>query len=59
MDSNAGWNASLVRDGHPSPVTAEHASHVVDIIESGYRAAATGRTQDLRTTFPFPPRGDA
>jgi hypothetical protein len=24
---------------------------VIDIIESGYRAAATGTTQDLRTTF--------
>ncbi len=40
-----------VRDDRPSPVTAEHARHVVDIIESGYRAAATGVTQDLRTTF--------
>jgi predicted dehydrogenase len=40
-----------VRDGRPSPVTAEHARHVVDIIESGYRAAETGATQDLRTTF--------
>jgi predicted dehydrogenase len=44
-----------VRDGRPSPVTAEHARHVVDIIESGYRAAATGITQDLRTTFAHPP----
>jgi len=42
-----------VRDDRPSPVTAEHARHVVDIIESGYRAAATGLTQDLRTTFRF------
>ena len=40
-----------VRDGRPSPVTAEHARHVIDIIESGYRAAETGTTQDLRTTF--------
>ena len=40
-----------VRDDRPSPVTAEHARHVVDIIESGYRAAETGATQDLRTTF--------
>ena len=37
-----------VRDDRPSPVTAEHARHVVDIIESGYRAAETGLTQDLR-----------
>jgi predicted dehydrogenase len=40
-----------VRDGKPSPVTAEHARHVIDIIESGYRAAETGMTQALRTTF--------
>jgi predicted dehydrogenase len=40
-----------VRDDRPSPVTAEHARHVIDIIESGYRAAETGATQDLRTRF--------
>jgi predicted dehydrogenase len=40
-----------VRDDRPTPVTAEHARHVIDIIESGYRAAETGATQDLRTTF--------
>lgn len=40
-----------VRDGAPSPVTAEHARHVIDIIESAYRAAETGQTQDLTTTF--------
>ncbi len=40
-----------VREGKPSPVTAEHARHVVDIIESAYRAAETGVTQDLRTEF--------
>jgi len=40
-----------VRDGVPSIANAEHARHVIDIIESGYRAAATGRVQDLRTTF--------
>ncbi|HYC07477.1 MAG TPA: Gfo/Idh/MocA family oxidoreductase [Candidatus Binatia bacterium] len=40
-----------VLDDRPSSVTAEHARHVIDIIESGYRAAATGRTQDLTTTF--------
>jgi predicted dehydrogenase len=43
-----------VRDDRPSSVTAEHARHVVDIIESGYRAAGTGTTQDLRTTFEVP-----
>ena len=44
-----------VRDGTPSAATAEHARHVNDIIESGYRAAETGRTQELHTTFAFPP----
>jgi predicted dehydrogenase len=40
-----------VRDGIPTPVTAEHARHVIDIIESAYRSAETGMTQDLITTF--------
>ncbi len=40
-----------VRDGRPSTVTAEHARHVIDIVESGYRAAETGRTQELTTSF--------
>ncbi len=37
--------------GQPSPVTAEHARHVIDIIESAYRSAATGQAQELTTTF--------
>jgi predicted dehydrogenase len=41
----------LVREGKPTIVTAEHARHVVDVIESAYRAAETGQTQTLRTTF--------
>jgi predicted dehydrogenase len=40
-----------VRDGVPSAATAEHARHVIDIIESAYRASETERTQTLRTTF--------
>ncbi len=40
-----------VRDGKATPVTAEHARHVIDIIESAYRSAETGRTQDLTTVF--------
>ena len=43
--------ARWVREGIPSVVTAEHARHVVEIIESGFRAARTGRTQPLTTTF--------
>jgi predicted dehydrogenase len=42
-----GW----VADGVDTPVTAEHARHVIDIVESGYRAAETGITQELRTSF--------
>jgi predicted dehydrogenase len=45
-----------VRNGVPSPVTAEHARHVIDIIESAYRAAETGTTQELTTTFELPTR---
>jgi predicted dehydrogenase len=40
-----------VREGTPSPCTAEHARHVIEIIEAGYRAAETGQTQALTTTF--------
>jgi predicted dehydrogenase len=40
-----------VRDGTPTIVTAEHARHVIEIIEAGYRAAETGQTQNLTTTF--------
>lgn len=43
------------RTGVRSPVSAEHARHVIDIIESGYRAAETGSTQELSSTFQWPP----
>ncbi len=43
-----------IRDGVPSAATAEHARHVVDIIESGYRASTSGMTQTLSTTFQLP-----
>ncbi|MFM7322885.1 MAG: Gfo/Idh/MocA family protein, partial [Armatimonadota bacterium] len=43
-----------IREGKPSIVTAEHAAHVIEIIEAGYRAAETGQTQTLRTTFTLP-----
>jgi predicted dehydrogenase len=42
-----GW----VLDATPTPVAAEHARHVIDIIESSYRAAETGTRQELTTTF--------
>lgn len=41
----------LVREGTPTVATPEHARHVIDVIESAYRAAETGQTQDLKTTF--------
>ncbi len=40
-----------VRDGKPSPVTAEHARHVIEIIEAAYHASETGQTQQLTTSF--------
>ncbi len=40
-----------VREGTPSVATAEHAAHVVEIIEAAYRAAETGITQELKTSF--------
>lgn len=40
-----------VKEGKPSPVTAEHARHVIEIIEAAYRASETGQTQTLRTSF--------
>jgi predicted dehydrogenase len=41
-------------DDTPTSVTAEQARHVIEIIESGYRAAETGEAQDLVTTFETP-----
>ena len=40
-----------IREDTPTIVTAEHARHVIEIIEAGYRAAETGEAQDLTTTF--------
>ena len=49
-----GHPADLVREGIPTVSTAEHARHVIDIIESAYRSADTGAAQALRTKFvPF------
>jgi len=44
-----------VVEGRPSAVTPEHARHVIDIIESGYRAAETGETQAISTIFKLLP----
>ena len=40
-----------VLDDKASLATAEHARHVIDIIESAYRSAETGLAQALNTTF--------
>jgi predicted dehydrogenase len=40
-----------IREDKPTTSTAEHARHVIEIIEAGYRAAETGQTQELKTTF--------
>ncbi len=37
--------------GTPSRGPPGHAGHVMEIIESRYRAAGTGRTQELTTRF--------
>jgi predicted dehydrogenase len=43
-----------IAEGKASLVTPEHAAHVIDIIESAYRANATGHTQSLSTSVPSP-----
>jgi predicted dehydrogenase len=43
-----------VREGVPSVATAEHARHVIEIIEKGYASAETGRTMGLATSFAWP-----
>jgi predicted dehydrogenase len=40
---------ALSSEDKPSIVTAEHARHVIEIIEAAYRAAETGQTQELTT----------
>lgn len=40
----------ILNDREPV-VNAEHARHVIEIIEKGYVSARTGRVQELKTTF--------
>ncbi|WP_250478121.1 MULTISPECIES: Gfo/Idh/MocA family protein [unclassified Caballeronia] len=40
-----------VVDGTPSVASAEHARHVIEIIEAAFRSAETGIAQALQTTF--------
>ena len=42
---------ALAREGIPTAATAEHARHVIEIIEAAYRAAESDQTQTLTTTF--------
>ena len=40
-----------IREGKATIVTAEHARHVIEIIEAAYRSSTTGKVQTLKTTF--------
>ncbi len=40
----------ILNDREPV-ISAEHARHVIEIIELGYAAAETGQTQEMTTTF--------
>jgi predicted dehydrogenase len=40
-----------ILEGTPSIVTAEHARHVIEIIEAAYRSAERGEVQELQTVF--------
>jgi predicted dehydrogenase len=42
---------TAIRDARPPLASARHAAHVVEVIESAYRAAQTGQTQQIRSTF--------
>ncbi len=43
-----------LREGIPTSATAEHARHVIEIFDAAYRAAETGKTQDLVSSFTPP-----
>ena len=40
-----------IRTDKPTLATAEHARHVIEIFDAGYRSAKTGQAQELCTTF--------
>jgi len=40
-----------IREGKQPTITAEHARHVIEIIEKGYESARTGHTLELTTSF--------
>ena len=43
--------ADCIRSRRKPVPTGEHARHVIELITAAYRAARTGKTQTLRTTF--------
>jgi predicted dehydrogenase len=43
--------ADCVREGREPLTTAEHARHVIEIMEKAYSAARTGRRQQITSTF--------
>lgn len=47
--------ADLVREGKPTPATAEHARHVIEIIEAAYLSAESGEARALQTSFAAAP----
>jgi predicted dehydrogenase len=42
---------TAIRHARPPLASATHAAHVVEVIESAYRAAQTGQAQEIRSTF--------
>ena len=40
-----------IREDRPTIVTAEHARHVIEIFDAGYRSAQTGQAVALKSTF--------
>jgi len=47
-----------VREGKQSIATAEHARHVIEIIEAGWESASTGKVVELKTSFDTVPLED-
>ena len=46
-----------IREEKQTIVTAEHARHVIEIIEAAYRSSETGQVQELHTTLDTPSSG--
>lgn len=43
-----------IRDGKPSPVTAEHARHVIEVMEATFTSAESGQAVEVTSTFRWP-----